>query len=189
MTAPDMAHAEKVNHRHRMPSCCKRSLLFACLLGGSLTMSACSDEPSIEASAPAQPATAPAPHLHALPWLKRTDPTDADVWLASREAGRDLDPLDPAVSEMHRRLEVAGQRFRDHPRMIANRAVQLEAMLKEKGIDEHAPNIIDTLCGVPGDRRYVESFSSLTQQYYNLRLEGLDKAKAVEALRKLEDPA
>jgi len=159
------------------------------LLGSTLIVAACSDEPSIETSAPAQPASAPAPRLHALPWLKRTDPVDADVWLASREAGHDVDPLDPAVTAMHRRLEVAAQRFRDHPRMIANRAVQLETMLKEKGIDEHAPGIIDTLCDVPGDRRYVESFSSLTQQYYNLRLEGLDKAKAVEALRKLEDPA
>lgn len=184
-----MAHAKNVNNRNRMPSCCRRSLLFACLLASGLVITACSDEPAIEASAPAQPASAPAPHLHALPWLKRTDPTDADVWLASREAGRDIDPLDPAVSQMHQRLEVAAQRFRDHPRMIANRAVQLETMLKEKGIDEHAPSIIETLCEVPGDRRYVESFSSLTQQYYNLRLEGLDKAKAVEALRKLEDPA
>lgn len=172
-----------------MPPCCKRSLLLACLLGSGLIVTACSDEPATEASAPAQSASAPAPHLHALAWLKRTDPIDADVWLASREAGHDLEPLDPAVTEMHRRLEVAAQRFRDHPRMIANRAVQLETMLKEKGIDEPAPSLIETLCEVPGNRRYIESFSSLTQQYYNLRLEGLDKAKAVEALRKLEDPA
>jgi len=184
-----MAQAKNVNHRNRMPRCCRRSLLLACLLGSGLIVTACSDEPVIEASTPAQPASAPAPRLHALAWLKRTDPIDADVWLASRDAGHDLEPLDPAVTQMRRRLEVAAHRFRDHPRMIANRAVQLETMLKEKGIDELAPGLIDTLCEVPGDRRYVESFSSLTQQYYNLRLEGLDKAQAVEALRKLEDPS
>jgi len=68
--------------------------------------------------------------------------------------------------------------------MIANRAVQLEEMLKEKDIDESAPAIIVTLSEVPGNKRYLESFASLTQQYYNLRMDGIDREQAIEALKK-----
>ncbi|KWT65217.1 hypothetical protein APY04_2966 [Hyphomicrobium sulfonivorans] len=84
---------------------------------------------------------------------------------------------------MREKLDTASKRFRDHPRMIANRAVQLEGMLQEKKIAERAPEIIDTLCEVQLSGRSVESFSSLTQQYYNLRMEGLDRDKAIVALR------
>ena len=96
--------------------------------------------------------------------------------------------LDGAMGTMiqRRRLTEAdfrGERFRDHPRMIANRAVQLEGMLREKDIPERAPELIAVLSEVPGEARYVESFASLTQQYYNLRMEGLGRAQAVDVLR------
>ncbi|MEI9901032.1 MAG: hypothetical protein WDN31_13845 [Hyphomicrobium sp.] len=91
-------------------------------------------------------------------------------------------------ADMRKVLDVAAVRFRDQPRMIANRAVQLEEMLSEKRISERAPRLIVTLSQVPGSQRSVESFAALTQQYYNLRLEGLGKAAAIEALKQRLGP-
>ena len=82
----------------------------------------------------------------------------------------------------------AAQRFRDQPRMIANRAVQLEGMLSEMRISERAPRLIVTLSQVPGAHRSVESFASLTQQYYNLRVEGLGQGQAIDALKHQNRP-
>ena len=57
-------------------------------------------------------------------------------------------------------------------------------MLGEKRIVERAPRIIVSLSQVPGETRYVESFAALTQQYYNLRMEGLSRGEALEALKR-----
>ena len=152
-------------------------------------LAACSNESDAPSLPPSAPAAQPQIKIHTLDWLKRTDPVAPEQWLASREAGRDLDATDPEVASMHRALEVAAVRFRDYPRMIANRAVQLQAMLSKKGIDEHAPSVIATLCEVPGNTRSIESFASLTQQYYNLRLKGLDKRQAVAELKAQTDAA
>ena len=145
---------------------------------------ACSDdgEPAAPAQSPPTPVAQQAnPKLE---WLKQTDGISPEQWLASREAGQPLDPYDDRVGEMQRILNGAAMRFRDHMRMIANRAVQLEGMLREKGIDERAPRLIVTLSQVSGGQRYVESFASLTQQYYNLRVGGLSRGEATDALRR-----
>jgi len=188
MLNPRMTNSKKENTRARRPSCCKRTLHAACAALLAMTLGACSDERSETAQAPPPPARSAHPAAHSLAWLRQTDAVSPDHWLASREAGRDLDPYDPKVAEIHRTLETAAQRFRDYPRMIANRAVQLEAMLKKKAIDEHAPSTIATLCEVPGDRQNIESFASLAQQYYNLRLQGLDRSQSIAALRSQSDP-
>lgn len=179
-----MSKSEKVKPLSAVPRCCTST--FAVATAVLLLVAACSDESSNEA--PPAAATQSPVKIHALEWLKRTDAVAPEQWLASREAGRDLDAYDPAVASMHTALEVAATRFRDYPRMIANRAVQLQTMLMKKGIDEHAPSIIATLSEVPGNARYMESFSSLTQQYYNLRLKGLDKAQAIAELKTQTDP-
>ena len=75
-------------------------------------------------------------------------------------------------------------RFRDHPRMIANRAVQLEGMLERKGHRGAGATHHRDLSQVPGETRYVESFGALTQQYYNLRMEGLAAAKRWTPLKR-----
>jgi hypothetical protein len=146
-------------------------------------LSACSDEGSsdLPAATPA-PATAEKSPSE-LQWLRLTDDVSPEQWLASRKAGLSLAAHDPAVADMRRVLDVATTRFRDQPRMIANRAVQLETMLKEKGIDESAPRIIVSLSQIPGQSRYVESFGALTQQYFNLRMEGASRGQAIERLR------
>lgn len=162
----------------------RKSILHCTLLLAvfSVAFSGCSDEaqtPS-ESTAKEQPTKS---QLHRAKWLWVTDANPPEQWLASREAKRDLALDEPAVLDMARVLHVAATRFRDHPRMIANRAVQLEEMLGEKGITESAPKLIVTISQVPGATRSVESFASLTQQYYNLRKGGLAQAPAIDALK------
>lgn len=146
-------------------------------------LAACSDESTAEKQQSAPAAEQSLISARNVEWLKLTDDIAPEQWLASREAARDLDIYDPAVIDMRHVLEAATSRFRDQPRMIANRAVQLEAMLSERAIAERAPYLIVSLSQVPGGQRSVESFAALTQQYFNLRLEGLTRAAALDALR------
>lgn len=166
-----------------------RSLLAA--LMAVIGIAACSDDSAPEPHGQAETGTTAQPDkpaAHELTWLRLTDGIAPEQWLASREAGRDLGLYETSVRDMSQVLHVATARFRDQPRMIANRAVQLEEMLREKGIAERAPRLIVTLSQVPGVQRSVESFAALTQQYYNLRLEGLGQGEAVEALKKRLGP-
>ena len=180
-----MTERKQGAHAGVMRLCCARTLEFLFLAVLALTFGACGDETAHDT------AKAPVPvaelgdgeALNALEWLKQTDAAAPEHWLASREAGRGLDMYDPSVGDMRRVLETAAMRFRDHPRMIANRAVQLEGMLKEKGIEESAPRLIAQLSQVPGQTRYVESFAALTQQYFNLRMEGRTRAEAIDLLK------
>jgi hypothetical protein len=145
-----------------------------------LVVSGCSDQTEPAAPAPAPP---PAVEIHQLEWLRVTDHVQPDLWLASRAAHRDLSADDQQVADIRRKLDLAALRYRDHPRMIANRAVQLEGMLAERQLSEPAPRLIDLLTTIAGETRHVESFGALCQQYYNLRLEGLDQAQALETLK------
>ena len=140
-----------------MKLCCARTLRFTLIAALALSITACGDEAAHETESAPAPVAAQAESLNALEWLKQTHAIAPEHWLASREAAHDLDQYDPSVGDMRRVLETAAMRFRDHPRMIANRAVQLEGMLKEKGIEERAPRIIANLSEVPGRTRYVES--------------------------------
>jgi hypothetical protein len=158
-----------------------RPLLFTSVV---VVLAACSDDAEPATPAPSPPAPVAQQTNQELEWLKQTDGISPEQWLASREAGQPLDPYDDRVGEMQKILNGAAMRFRDHTRMIANRAVQLEGMLREKRIDERAPRLIVTLSQVPGGQRYVESFASLTQQYYNLRIRGLSRGEATDALRR-----
>ncbi len=180
------SHREQPARAKRAFASAARRLTATAALAACLVLSACSDEGTAEAPA-APPAPQAAPASHQLAWLRLTDDVAPEQWLASREAGSDLGLYDPAVADMRRVLDVASSRFRDQPRMIANRAVQLEGMLKEKSIDERAPRIIVTLCEVPGQTRLVESFAGLTQQYYNLRMEGRSRAQAIDVLKQRFD--
>lgn len=116
-------------------------------------------------------------------WLDPTDPSTPDRWLASRDAGRDLAPADPAVAAWGQVLDEAKMRFDESGRMIANRAVQLEGMLAEIGVRETAENLVRafTPLAEKGSRR---GFGDLCQHYYNLRVQGEARDGALTALRK-----
>jgi hypothetical protein len=155
-------------------------------LGGLITALAvalaagCSDEQRDNRNA--RPPKPP-PALHELKRLETTEGPTPAQWLASRQAGQDLSEEDPRVAAYVHMLDTAGRRFREYPRMIANRAVQLEEMLAEKSMPESAPQLIIVLSSVPGDTRYVESFGALCQQYFNLRTQGLERKEALALLR------
>jgi hypothetical protein len=166
-----------------MKLCCARTLGLTLIAALALTLGACGDEAAHDTESAPAPVAAQGESLNALAWLKQTHAIAPEHWLASREAGRSLDMYDPSVGDMRRVLETAAMRFRDHPRMIANRAVQLEGMLQEKGIEESAPRIITNLSQIPGRTRYVESFAALTQQYFNLRMEGRSRGQAIDLLK------
>ena len=157
-------------------------LLTRALLGAAVvvTLAACSDEREPErrerVAAPASDAVA------RRAWLSPTDATEPALWLASREAGSDVDPSDPAVADWQARLADADERFGETDRMIANRAAQLETMLGEINVTEPAREILADFSGLAakGSR---SGFSDLCQHYYNLRVRGLSRDAALAALR------
>jgi hypothetical protein len=155
-----------------------RALLGALL---AIALAACS-EPAQETAAKAPPPR-PQAAIYQTPHLTALDRVPPEVWLASRQAGRDLPADDQNVAAMRRMLDTAGKRFRDFPRMVANRAVQLEVMLEEKHISEPAPQLIAQFSDVAGEARNVESFGAFCQQYFNLRMQGLDQRTALQVLR------
>ncbi|MBS7538870.1 hypothetical protein [Ancylobacter lacus] len=151
------------------------------------------DEPRPPAASPAAEApAAPAPALEkvapppadGLARRTRLDSGEAASparWLASRAAGRDLPESDPAVARWRDLLAEADARFDESGRMIANRAVQLEAMLREKGLAASTQALVHDLAALApkGSRA---GFGTLCQHYYNLRLQGLDHGGALAAL-------
>lgn len=81
-------------------------------------------------------------------------------------------------------MTAAERSFREYPRMIANRAVQLEEMLSGNNADERAPQLIARLSEVAGGERYVDSFGALCQQYFHLRKQGFGPDEALEVLKR-----
>lgn len=169
-----------------------RVLLLASL---SVLGVACEDTSDLQATAESQTAAAspsPSTVTHALvrrEWIARQDKVGADQWLASRAAGVDVAPSDPSVSEMRSLLAAAHERFGDASRMIANRAVQLQGMLKEKGIDESAPEIIQSLLQAAGSTENTsgfEGFGALCQKYFILREQGIARNQALAQLTKVQ---
>jgi len=114
-------------------------------------------------------------------WLEPMDTTSPERWLASRDAGNDLPATAPAVTAWREALSDADARFDETPRMIANRTVQLEAMLREIGITLSVRDLLRDFAtlAATGSRR---GFSELCQHYYNLRKRGDDGATALKAL-------
>jgi len=66
--------------------------------------------------------------------------------------------------------------------MIANRAVQLEAMLDPTDGRETAVWLIAALADIVKEPGKVESFGAVGQQYYNLRKAGLNERDALDDL-------
>ena len=115
-------------------------------------------------------------------WLEPTDALGPDVWMASREAGSDLALSSPAVAAWRGLLSDADSRFDETDRMIANRTVQLEGMLREIGVRESAQDILHAFMplAAKGSRR---GYGDLCQHYYNLRAQGTGRGAALASLR------
>lgn len=114
-------------------------------------------------------------------WLTPQDEVQPEVWLLAHEAKVSSAPASEDPKAVRRTLAEASAKFNDTPRMIANRAVQLEEMLKSEGANESAIILISRLNGAIAPGR-IESFGAAGQQYYNMRKAGLSEAQAIDAL-------
>ncbi|WP_245258579.1 hypothetical protein [Methylopila sp. M107] len=121
-------------------------------------------------------------------WIDHSDKISPAVWLASREAGRDVAPDDPAAQSMRGLLDDADARFTEGPRMIANRAVQVESMLAERGVKETPRDVIEALVSIApvGERA---GFGETCQHYVNARAATETRVAALQALRREPLPA
>jgi hypothetical protein len=132
-----------------------------------------------------QTAAAPA-HTRALAdktWLETQDQTPPEQWLASREASRDISGSAPLVASFADLLASAHRRYNETPRMIANRAVQIEQMLHARGIEESARLVIEGLVMIGSDDRR-RGFGEAGQHYFNIRVTGTGREQALQVLAK-----
>jgi hypothetical protein len=116
-------------------------------------------------------------------WLSEHDDVKPEVWLIEHESKLGMNASVSNTGDIRRALDAASEKFHDTPRMIANRAIQLEDMLKGAGGDETAIALISGLTGIIAPNR-IESFGAAGQQYYNLRKAGLTGEQAFDALSK-----
>jgi hypothetical protein len=119
-------------------------------------------------------------------WLDISDPTRPELWLASREAKVDLPPSAPRVEALRNLIALAGRRYIETPRMIANRAVQLEEMLAARGIAEDAGLAIEGLAALREDSGDRRSFGEAVQHYFNIRQIAPSREQALRSLREAE---
>lgn len=103
-------------------------------------------------------------------------------WLIAREAnaGRALKAED--ADKVRQSIATAAKVFKEDPRMIANKAVQLEVMLDPTDGRETAVGLIAVLTDVIRVPGKVEGFGAIGQQYYNLRKTGLSERDALNDL-------
>jgi len=115
-------------------------------------------------------------------WLDAMSEIEPASWLIAREAnaGRALKAEDAA--KIRQSIATAAKVFQEDPRMIANRAVQLEAMLDPTDGRETAVGLIAVLTDVVREPGKVEGFGAIGQQYYNLRKTGLSERDALNDL-------
>jgi hypothetical protein len=117
-------------------------------------------------------------------WLRANEHVDPALWLASREAGRELAATDPAVARMREAIVAARAHFLESHRMLANRTAQIGKMLAEDGRAEDYAGILHRLAEVAKAAGQRQTYGELCQHYYNLRHKG---ATPEEALRMLAE--
>lgn len=115
-------------------------------------------------------------------WLEATSQIEPAAWLIEREvkSGRALKAED--ADKVRQSIATAAKVFKEDPRMIANRAVQLEAMLDPTDGRETAVWLVTELAEVVTEPGRIEGFGALGQQYYNLRKAGLSEGDALQDL-------
>lgn len=157
-----------------------RLALIGCLI--ALPLGGCDDTETLPASDTAVVAP-PAWQQETPHWLEDHHAIAPEDWLLVRSHNiHDDIPVDPAVYRAI--LDDAASHFREGPRMIANRAIQLEDMLLEIGIEEGAASLI-VLFSALHAQGTPHSFSAHCQYYFNLRSQGHDQQQALDALSRL----
>jgi len=116
-------------------------------------------------------------------WIRRNDDVDPALWLASKEAGRQLGTNDSAVARVRKAFEAAASKFLESDRMVANRTAQLAEMLAKDGKPEAATDLIEGLSSVVDAERGKETYGELCQFYFTLRHDGADRDVALAHLR------
>lgn len=117
-------------------------------------------------------------------WLESHHEVNPADWLIIRSQAA----LDGEVTSQSHRVNLlneASHHFRESPRMIANRAVQLEDMLMEIGIEESAVSLIDNFTHLPTEGT-PHNFSAYCQYYFNIRAKGYPQGYALTELSKLK---
>lgn len=115
-------------------------------------------------------------------WLSPTDRTEPAVWLARHAAGGQ--PVDPsALVALRGSLAEARGRFVEDPRMVANRTMQLEAMLAEIRVAESPAALIADLAGVAAASGRRQLYGEMCQHYVTVRRDGLSREAALARLR------
>ena len=117
-------------------------------------------------------------------WLDAYHAIPTEDWLVVRSAAA----LRGEVTDRQTRvnlLNFAAERFPESPRMIANRAIQLEDMLLEIHIKESAVSLIDMFSHLPIEGT-PHNFSAYCQYYFNLRAKGYPQGYSLTELSKLK---
>lgn len=114
-------------------------------------------------------------------WLTPIDRVDPAYWLAARKSGGA--PVDEGrVARLQRALDIGGVHFLEAPRMLANRAAQLDEMLSEIGVAEDEAQSIESLARVAAATGGKQTFGDLCQHYFNLRKQGATRESALADL-------
>ncbi|WP_139247927.1 hypothetical protein [Hyphomicrobium sp. CS1GBMeth3] len=170
---------------HHATACRNRPARVAILVllsGLVLTgLSACSDEAPISRDGTRKEAAVDAPHK--VKWLEVAAPISPAQWLVSREEDQPRLASDPEVQRIAQLLATAHKRYRESERMIANRSVQVEAMLHQIGLSEGATVVLDGLTGIGGEVGQAEGYGSISQYYFNLRAASASRADALATLK------
>jgi len=148
----------------------------------TLLMSACSEE-GFDLSSDSS-VNNPSNNEEIPQWLEAHHEIDPADWLIIRSQAALAGEV---TSHDHRQnlLKRASEHFRESPRMIANRAVQLEDMLLEIGIEESAVSLIDHFTHLPTVGT-PHNFSAYCQYYFNIRAKGNPQGYALTELSKLK---
>ena len=155
-----------------------RSALASLLLG--LAVVACSEENV----APVQDVPA-AVEQQPIKWLETSDGISPQQWLVSRRDGAVKPLSDPQVQHIKRLLDDAHKLYRESQRMIANRTVQIEEVLREQGFDDEATVILADLGNLAGEVGQTEGYGAISQHYLNMRKAGRTRDEAISDLKAL----
>jgi len=164
-----------------MESRSRNALPHVLLLAVTILASGCDDTEPKRREAAAESSRHSAAHSE--PWLQPNSQLSPAQWLASRGL-KDAKAIDdPDVKRIADVLGRANRLYRESERMIANRTAQLEGMLKDIGVDEKATDILDDLTRVAGEAGQTEGFGAVSQHYFNLRSNKMERLEALAELR------